>query len=58
MMESIFVFGPPDRWARRLRDYEKAGITTTALQFTSYASTPEEKRTRIMRAMESLASAW
>jgi probable F420-dependent oxidoreductase len=58
MMESIFVFGPPDRWARRLRDYEKVGITTTALQFTSYASTPEEKRTRIMRAMESLASAW
>jgi probable F420-dependent oxidoreductase len=58
MMESIFIFGPPDRWARRLRDYEKVGITTTALQFTSYASTPEEKRTRIMRAMESLLAAW
>jgi probable F420-dependent oxidoreductase len=58
MMESIFIFGPPDRWARRLRDYKKVGITTTALRFTSYASVPEERRTRIMRAMESLVAAW
>jgi probable F420-dependent oxidoreductase len=58
MMESIFVFGTPERIVNRLRAYERVGITTTALQFTSYAATPEEKRTRIMRAMESLAARW
>jgi probable F420-dependent oxidoreductase len=58
MMESIFIYGTPDRWAKRLKDYEKAGITSTALQFTSYAKDPEEKRKRIMRAMEALSSAW
>lgn len=58
MIESIFVFGTPERWAKRLKDYEKAGITSTALQFTSYAATPEEKRARIMRAMEALTTAW
>jgi probable F420-dependent oxidoreductase len=58
MIESIFVFGAPERWARRLKDYEKAGITSTALQFVSYAAAPEEKRARIMRAMESLSAAW
>jgi probable F420-dependent oxidoreductase len=58
MMESIFVYGTPERITNRLRAYERAGITTTALQFTSYAATPEEKRTRIMRAMESLAARW
>jgi probable F420-dependent oxidoreductase len=58
MMESIFIYGTPDRWAKRLKDYEKAGITSTALQFTSYVKDPEEKRKRIMRAMEALSSAW
>lgn len=58
MLESIFVFGTPERWARRLKDYDKAGITATALQFVSYAASPEEKRTRILRAMEALATAW
>jgi probable F420-dependent oxidoreductase len=58
MVESVFVIGRPERIVRRLRDYEKAGITATALQFTSYAATPEEKRARILRAMEALASGW
>jgi probable F420-dependent oxidoreductase len=58
MIESIFIYGTPDRWAKRLKDYEKAGITSTALQFTSYVKDPEEKRRRIMRAMEALSSAW
>jgi len=58
MMESIFVYGKPDRWAKRLREYEKAGIGSTALQFTSYVKDPEQKRARIMRAMEALSSAW
>ena len=58
MMEAIFVFGTPERWAKRLKDYEKAGITATALQFTSYVKDPEQKRARIMRGMSALSSAW
>jgi len=58
MMESIFVFGSPDRWAKRLKDYEKAGITSTALQFTSYLKDPDQKRARILRAMQTLSAAW
>jgi probable F420-dependent oxidoreductase len=58
MLESIFVFGAADRIVQRLRDYEQAGITTTALQFTSFQTDPEQKRRRILRAMEAVASAW
>jgi probable F420-dependent oxidoreductase len=58
MLESIFVFGPAEQIIRRLRDYEQARITTTALQFTSFHSDPEQKRRRIMRAMEAVAAAW
>ena len=58
MVEAIFVFGTADRIIRRLRDYEQAGITTTALQFTSFQPEPEQKRRRIMRTMEAVASAW
>ena len=58
MVEAIYVFGSPEKIVRRLRDYEKAGITTSALQFTSYASDPAEKRTRILKAMDALAEAW
>ncbi len=56
MVESIFVFGSADSCRRRLEAYRAAGITTTALQFTSFAPTPEERRARIMRAMEAIAS--
>jgi probable F420-dependent oxidoreductase len=58
MMEALYVFGSPAKIAARLREYEKAGITSTALQFVSYAPDPAEKRTRILRAMETLATAW
>lgn len=58
MIESIYVFGTPMQIVSRLRDYEKAGITSTALQFTSFASEPEEKRSRIMRAMNEIISGW
>ena len=58
MLESIFVFGQPRQIVRRLRDYEAAGITTTALQFTSFQSDPEQKRRRILRAMEAVAAGW
>jgi probable F420-dependent oxidoreductase len=58
MMEAIYVFGTPARIADRLRKYEAAGITSTALQFVSYQRDPAEKRARILRAMETLAEAW
>ena len=58
MMEAIYVFGTPEQIAARLREYEKAGITSTALQFVSFVKDPAEKRSRILRAMETLASSW
>jgi probable F420-dependent oxidoreductase len=58
MIESIFVFGAAEQIIRRLRDYEQARITTTALQFTSFHPHPEKKRRRIMRTMEAVAAAW
>lgn len=57
MVEKIFVFGTPERCRKRLDDYARAGITTSALQFTTLASTPEERRARVLRAIERLASA-
>jgi probable F420-dependent oxidoreductase len=58
MVEAIYVFGSPTKIAARLRDYERAGITSTALQFVSYAKDSEEKRERILDAMATLASVW
>jgi len=57
MVEKIFVFGNAKQCRRRLDDYARAGITTTALQFASFAPTPEERRVRILRAIENLAAA-
>jgi probable F420-dependent oxidoreductase len=58
MVESIFVFGTAAQIVRRLRDYEQAGITTTALQFTSYHPDAEQKRRRVMETMEAVTAAW
>lgn len=58
MMEAIYVFGTPDHIVGRLREYEKAGITSTALQFVSYAPDVDERRNRILRMMETIAEAW
>jgi alkanesulfonate monooxygenase SsuD/methylene tetrahydromethanopterin reductase-like flavin-dependent oxidoreductase (luciferase family) len=54
MVEKIFVFGSAEKCRKRLDEYGRAGITTTALQFASFAKTPEERRTNILRAMEKL----
>ncbi len=56
MVEKIFVFGSAEKCRRRLDDYARAGITTTALQFASFAKTPEERRARVLRAIERLAA--
>lgn len=57
MVEKIFVFGTPAQCRRRLDEYGRAGITTSALQFSSFAKTPEERRARVLRAIERLAAA-
>ena len=57
MVEKIFVFGTPNQCRRRLDAYARAGITTSALQFTSLAPTAEERRARVLRAIERLAAA-
>lgn len=58
MVEEIYVLGSPERIARRLREYEKAGITTSTLQFTSYAPDQEERRKRVLKGIEALAANW
>ncbi len=57
MVEKIFVIGTAEKCRRRLEDYAHAGITTSALQFSSFAKTPEERRVKVLRAMERLAAA-
>ena len=57
MVDKIFVFGSAEKCRRRLDDYARAGITTTALQFSSFARTPEERRVKVLRAIERLAAA-
>ena len=56
MVEKIFVFGTAEKCKQRLDEYARAGITTTALQFSSFARTPEERRVKVLRAIERLAA--
>jgi probable F420-dependent oxidoreductase len=58
MVEEIYVLGSPARIAQRLHDFERAGITTSTLQFTSFAPDPDERRKRVLNAIEALASNW
>ncbi len=57
MVESIFVFGDAKTCRRRIDDYFRAGVTTTALQFNSFARDPNERRARVLQTMEEFASA-
>jgi probable F420-dependent oxidoreductase len=57
MIEKIFVFGDAKTCRRRIDEYFKAGVTTTALQFSSFAKSPEERRARVLKAIEQVASA-
>jgi probable F420-dependent oxidoreductase len=57
MVEKIFVIGNPAKAKRRLEDYARGGITTSALQFSSFAKTPEERRKNILSAIEKVAAA-
>jgi probable F420-dependent oxidoreductase len=55
MVDSIFLIGSADKCRRRLKEYEQAGVTATALQLSSLAPTPEERRAKILRSLEKLA---
>ncbi len=57
MVDSIFLIGSADKCRARLKEYEKAGVTATALQLTSLAATPAERRVKVLRALERLAPA-
>jgi hypothetical protein len=56
MIDAIYIHGTPEKWIARLRDYEKAGITTSTLQIQSFAKSAEERRVRVLSAMEAIAS--
>ena len=58
MVQKIFVFGTAEQCRARLDDYARAGITTTALQFSSFAPTPDERRARVLRAVERMSQVW
>ena len=58
MVDALYVHGTPEHWVARLRDYEKAGITTSTLQIQSFAKSAEERRKRVMSAIEAIASGW
>jgi len=57
MVDSIFLIGSADKCRARLREYEKAGVTATAIQLSSFAATPAERRAKTLRALERLAPA-
>lgn len=55
MVKSIYVFGSADYCRHRLEEYGAAGVKTAAILLNSFAPTPQEKRARILRALEKLA---
>src|SRR5260370_3616578 len=57
MVEKIFVFGTPEKCRNRLSECARPRIPTTALPFTSFAKSPEERRSRVLSAIEPLAAA-
>ena len=57
MVEKIFVVGNAAKCKKHIERYFAGGVTTTALQFTTFAKTPEERRKAILSALEKLAAA-
>lgn len=55
MIDEIYVFGSVANCRRRLEEYARAGVTTTALDLESFAPDPGERRARVLRAIERLA---
>jgi hypothetical protein len=57
MVERIYVFGDAKTCRKRVDEFFKAGVTTTALQFISFASKPEERGPRLLKAIKDFADA-
>jgi probable F420-dependent oxidoreductase len=57
MVERIYVFGDAKACRSRIDEFFKAGVTTTALQFISFAAKPEERGARLLKAMKDFADA-
>jgi len=57
MVEKIYVFGSAKECRMRIDEFFKAGVTTTALQFQSFARTPEERGARLLQALKDFAGA-
>jgi probable F420-dependent oxidoreductase len=57
MVEKIYVFGDAKTCRMRIDEFFKAGVTTTALQFISFAQKPEERGARLLKALKDFADA-
>ncbi|HVN28804.1 MAG TPA: LLM class F420-dependent oxidoreductase, partial [Candidatus Binataceae bacterium] len=57
MVEKIYVFGDAKTCRKRVDEFFKAGVTTTALQFVSFTQKPEEKGALILKAIKDFANA-
>jgi probable F420-dependent oxidoreductase len=57
MVEKIYVYGDATTCRKRIDEFFKAGVTTTAMQFFSFAPKPEERGARILKALQDFAAA-
>jgi probable F420-dependent oxidoreductase len=57
MVEKIYVYGDAKTCRKRIDEFFKAGVTTSAMQFFSFASKPEERGARILKALRAFADA-
>jgi hypothetical protein len=57
MVERIYVYGDAKTCRKRVEEFFKAGVTTTALQFISFAQSREERGVRLIKALKDFANA-
>ena len=57
MVEQIYVFGDAKTCRKRVDEFFKAGVTTTALQFVSFAQNPAERGPRLLKGIKDFTSA-
>ena len=57
MVERIYVYGDAKTCRKRVDEFFKAGVTTTALQFISFAQTREERGARLLKGLKDFAKA-
>jgi probable F420-dependent oxidoreductase len=57
MVERIYVYGDAKTCRKRVEEFFKAGVTTTALQFISFAQSREERGVRLIKGLKDFANA-